>query len=58
MKGPWNLLSRGPPNQIKRSPQSLDSYLCTVFCLMSLPLVGLGRGGGVAGTTGGRGGIY
>jgi hypothetical protein len=37
MKGPWNLLSRGPPNQIKRSPQPLDSYLCTVFCLMSLP---------------------
>jgi hypothetical protein len=36
MKGPWNLLSRGPPNQIKRSPQPLDSYLCTVFCLMSL----------------------
>ncbi len=36
MKGPWNLLSRGPPNQIKRSPQPTDSYLCTVFCLMSL----------------------
>jgi hypothetical protein len=36
MKGPWNPLSRGPPNQIKRSPQPLDSYLCTVFCLMSL----------------------
>ncbi len=35
MKGPWNPLSRGPPNQIKRSPQPLDSYLCTVFCLMS-----------------------
>ncbi len=36
MKGPWNLLSRGPSNQIKRSPQPLDSYLCTVFILMSL----------------------
>ncbi len=36
MKWPWNLLSIGPPNQIKRSPQPLDSYLCTVFCLMSL----------------------
>jgi hypothetical protein len=36
MQGPWNLLSRGPPNQIKRSPQPIDSYLCTVFCLMSL----------------------
>ncbi len=35
MKRPWNLSSRGPPNQIKRSPQSLDTYLCTVFCLMS-----------------------
>ncbi len=37
MKGPWNFLSRGAPNQIKRSPQPLDFYLCTVFCLMSLP---------------------
>ncbi len=36
MQGPWNLLSRGPPNQIKRSPQPIDSYLCTVSCLMSL----------------------
>jgi hypothetical protein len=29
--GPWNLLWRGLPNQIKRSPQRLYSYLCTVF---------------------------
>jgi hypothetical protein len=36
MKGTWKLLSRGPPNQIKRSPQPLDSYLCTVFCLIVL----------------------
>jgi hypothetical protein len=41
MKGPWNLLSKGPPNQIKRSPQPLDSYLCTVFCLMSLGPISL-----------------
>jgi hypothetical protein len=39
MKGPWNLLSRGPPNQIKISPQPLDSYLCMSFCLMSLGIV-------------------
>jgi hypothetical protein len=43
MKGPWNLSSRGPPNQIKRSPHPLDSYLCMVFCLMSLGLVGVSR---------------
>jgi hypothetical protein len=41
MKGPWNLLSRGPLNQIKRSPQPLDSYLCMVFCLMSLHITAL-----------------
>ncbi len=31
MTGPWNLLWRGFLNQIKRWPQPLDSYLCTVF---------------------------
>jgi hypothetical protein len=25
--GPWKLLLRGPPNQIKRSPQPLDSCM-------------------------------
>ncbi len=29
--GPWNLLWRELPNQIKRSPKRLYSYLCTVF---------------------------
>jgi hypothetical protein len=33
MIGPWTLLLRGPPNQIKRSPQPLDSYMRTVFLL-------------------------
>jgi hypothetical protein len=27
--GPWKLLLRVPPNQIKRLPQPLNSYVCT-----------------------------
>ncbi len=29
--GPQKLFQREPPNQIRRSQQPLDSYLCTVF---------------------------
>jgi hypothetical protein len=31
MIGPWKLLLREPLNQIKRSPQPLDSYVFTAF---------------------------
>ncbi len=38
MTEPWNLLWGGPPNQIKRSPQPLDSYPCTDFLSNALDL--------------------